>query len=372
MRKESAKRIVALLSDANALAQSKPVVRARAGDRLSQLGDPRFDAQRYFLPVDQNLGFVKILEDKNFKIGTRKKDEDRVARIIGYKVGDDEFNDDPTPTNEFYLARYPVTVAQFRVFVEHQKFTVKDDDVLRDPDTRPVRRVSWHEAKEYCRWLTQRFMDDAVLNRTQIAAWMRERNGSITLPSELEWEKAARGAANTIYPWGDTPDSNKANTRESAVSDTSTVSDTSAVGCFPAYSGLHDMIGNVWEWTSSEYGKSHGLNPVISAGEFEGKDVSLMVLRGGSWYVNRDYARCAYRLGRLPDARSYYMGFRVVLRFAHVLPPLLLVSPQGEMARRYTRTGCVPAMRADARKCVCPPRRRKKNSAGQVWSARTP
>jgi Sulfatase-modifying factor enzyme 1 len=96
------------------------------------------------------------------------------------------------------------------------------------------------------------------------------------------------------------------------------------------------------------------------------------VVRGGSWNNNRDNARCAYRNRNQPDNRNDNIGFRVVLRSAHVLPPLLLVLPQGGAARQYTRAGRVPEMWADPRKWVCPPRRRKKNSARRVWSARRP
>ena len=64
---------------------SEPVVRARAGDVLSRLGDPRFDPQRFYLPADDMLGFVRIPADPEFKIGTRKADAQRVAEIIGYR-----------------------------------------------------------------------------------------------------------------------------------------------------------------------------------------------------------------------------------------------------------------------------------------------
>ena len=95
-------------------------------------------------------------------------------------------------------------------------------------------------------------------------------------------------------------------------------------------------------------------------------------MRGGSWNNHHDNARCAYRNRNNPDNRNNNIGFRVVLRSSHVLPPLLLVPPQGETAHRYTRADCVPAMRADPRQWICPPRRRKKNSARYVWSARKP
>ena len=127
--------------------------RARAGDVLAQLGDPRFDPQRFHLPTDEMLGFVRIPADPEFMIGTRRHDAARVSKIIGGKVYDDEINDAPTP--EFYIARYPVTVAEFRAFVEATGFAIGDAGALTDPDSRAVRSVSWHEAQAWCDWLSE-------------------------------------------------------------------------------------------------------------------------------------------------------------------------------------------------------------------------
>ena len=97
-------------------------------------------------------------------------------------------------------------------------------------------------------------------------------------------------------------------------------------------------------------------------------------MRGGSFNNHYDNARCAYRNRNHPDNRNNNIGFRVVLRSPHVLPGLFLVPQSCGTARRYNRVDCVPVMRADSVTCtwVGPPRRRKKNSARQVWSARTP
>ncbi|MEF8713819.1 MAG: SUMF1/EgtB/PvdO family nonheme iron enzyme [Accumulibacter sp.] len=104
-------------------------------------------------------------------------------------------------------------------------------------------------------------------------------------------------------------------------------------------------------------------HPVRQSGE---------VVRGGSWNNHRDNARCAYRNRNHPGNRNDNLGFRVVLRSSHVLPPLLLVPPPGGTARRHPRAGRVPEMPVDSRKRLGRPRRRKKNSARQVWSARRP
>ena len=114
------KRVVSWLASGLQACEREPDPRDRAymGDLLSTLGDPRFDPERFYLPADDLLGFVRIPADPEFRIGTRKADEERVTEIIGYEFGEDESNDALTPTPDFYIARFPVTVAQFRAFVD--------------------------------------------------------------------------------------------------------------------------------------------------------------------------------------------------------------------------------------------------------------
>ena len=356
LKADCAKRIVELLGDGDSLNNSKPVIRARAGDRLAQLGDPRFDPQRFYLPGDDLLGFVRIPADPDFIIGTLPEDFDRVMEAVGVWQEDrknysDEINDQLTPTREFYIARYPVTVAQFRAFVEVTGFKIGNEKILRDPDSRPVGWVSWHEALEYCDWLNDALMKssptpnaveinqysraatpcrqsegppvysrhgDADLPAFDFLPLIQSGNWRITLPSELEWEKAARGGlTGTIYPWGDKPDPNRGNYRETSIGD------TSPVGCFPpnAY-GLYDMIGNVWEWTRSlwgsdglkpDFGYPYDLNDQKREDLKAGNDI-YRVVRGGSWRFDQDLSRCAVRYGLRPDDRSgSYGGFRVVV-----------------------------------------------------------
>ncbi|MGH8584848.1 MAG: formylglycine-generating enzyme family protein, partial [Gammaproteobacteria bacterium] len=322
IRTDCAQRVVDLLRDTSALMDSKPIVRARAGDALAQLRDPRFDPQRFHLPSDDMLGFVRIAADPAFRIGTRKANAQRVAEIIGTAVPDDEVNDAPIPTPEFYIARYPVTVAQFRAFVEATGFQIGDADALRDPDSRPVRWVSWHEARAYCDWLNKMLATSPALEGIAVARLVREGRWRIALPSELEWEKAARGGrSDAVFSWGDTPDPDRANYYDSGIGD------TSAVGCFPANDfGLHDIIGNVWEWTRSLWGKdsrrpdfAYPYEPHDPNRErFKAGNDVLRVVRGGSWSYFQVIARCASRLRFPPVDRHDFIGFRVVLRSAPV------------------------------------------------------
>ncbi|MFA7242248.1 MAG: SUMF1/EgtB/PvdO family nonheme iron enzyme [Sulfuricellaceae bacterium] len=314
IREGCAQRIVTLLGDGTALQGSKPVIRARAGDVLAALGDPRFDPRCCHLPGDDMLGFARIPADPDFCIGTRKKDAQRLG------VRKYEINDEPTPTRDFYLACYPVTVAQFREFVGTTKFKLENDDALRTPDNRPVKYVSWHDALAYCDWLNARL---AALPDNRIAQLIRD-GWRIGLPSELEWEKAARGGSrDQAYPWGDEPDANRAN-----YSDTG-IDATSAVGCFPANGyGLHDMSGNVWEWTRSLWGKdsqkpefAYPYGPEDQRREdMDAGDDVYRVVRGGGWADLPDGARCACRNWSRPGLRYYLLGFRVVLRSSPVFP----------------------------------------------------
>ena len=297
--------------------------RAQAGDVLAALGDPRFDPQRFYLPAADGLGFVRVPADPEFVIGTRKAAAKRVAEIINAKVPDYEINEVLTPTPEFYIARYPVTVAQFRAFVEATRFEIGDADALRDPDHRPVRWISWHEALAYCDWLNDCLARSPAFEGSEMARLVREGGWRVTLPSELEWEQAARGGLrDAVFAWGDEPDPNRANYRESEIGD------TTAVGCFPANGfGLYDLLGNVWEWTRSLWGEdpskpefAYPYDPDDARREnLAAGDEVYRVLRGGSWNLDRDVARCAFRRRDHPVDRVGSGGFRVVLRSAPVL-----------------------------------------------------
>lgn len=283
--------------------------RLQAGDVLARLGDPRFDPARFYLPADDALGFVHIPADPNYRIGTRRADQKRLG------AEKNEINDAVTPTPAFYIARYPVTVAQFRAYLEATGGKAEAADALRDPDNRPVRYVDWFEALAYCRWLNQALLTEPALADSQPARWLHQ-GWRVCLPSELEWEKAARGGRpDAVYPWSGLFDADQANTEESGLDD------TSAVGLFPAQGyGLYDMAGNVWQWTRSLWGKDlfkpEFRDPYDAKDGRENLNADREIrklVRGGSWDTHQAYACCTIRDSYRPNSCSNDLGFRVVL-----------------------------------------------------------
>jgi formylglycine-generating enzyme required for sulfatase activity len=277
----------------------EPKERAEAGDVLAKLGDPRFREDAWHLPDEDMLGFVEISEG-SFVMGE----------------GDDQ-HELTLPT--YYIAHYPVTVAQFRAFVEDSGYEPRDSDSLCGVDNHPVRYVTWYDALAYCDWLTQK-LREWEKTPEPLATLLRKEGWVITLPSEAEWEKATRGSEDDRrYPWGNDPDPNRANYDDTGIGT------TSVVGCFPGGAspcGAEDLSGNVWEWTRSLWGTSwsepdfgYPYDPADGRENLEAGDDALRVLRGGSFYYTAVIVRCAARgpLRVVSYNRYRFSGFRVVV-----------------------------------------------------------
>jgi formylglycine-generating enzyme required for sulfatase activity len=242
-------------------ADATPLKRISAGTALAYLGDPR--------------------------------DFDEMIEIPGgeFKYGE--------PGESLYvmaycISRYPVTNLQYaRFLADNPSYPVPrlDEDWARPYNwnlhqrtypqgkaNHPVVLVSWKDALAYCEW------------------------AGVRLPSEEEWEKAARGEDGRVYPWGDVFDPIWANVRESGIGS------TTPVGAYPDGAspyGLLDCAGNVWEWTTSQAG-------AVSCDDSRHHTEGQVVIRGGSWSFRAEDARCFARDYSHPGHRSNRIGFRVV------------------------------------------------------------
>jgi formylglycine-generating enzyme required for sulfatase activity len=210
----------------------------------------------------------------------------------------------------FEIGRYPLTVGEYRAFVEAGGYAERsywtgcgwdwreaqdiraprwwESDRWAGHDRLPVIGVSWYEALAYCRWLS------SVTGR------------ACGLPTEAQWERAARGADGRLYPWGDAPVASHSNTRASGPGQTLPVGRHSPAGDSPY--GCAEMGGNASEWTLSRYRPypyqgDDGRNDV--AGEAE------RVIRGGSWFKPLLRARAAARGMNDPLFRDHDVGFRL-------------------------------------------------------------
>jgi formylglycine-generating enzyme required for sulfatase activity len=204
----------------------------------------------------------------------------------------------------YEIGRYPVTNAQYACFLtDNPGYPVPYLDEMRshpynwDPKARiypenkadhPVVLVSWEDAVAYCRWLSQ------VIGK------------HYRLPTEEEWEKAARGSLpeTRCYPWGNEYQSGLCNTREWGQNGTTSVHKCEQTSQSPF--GVIDMAGNVWEWTASWYERYPGsLHQGVHFGRV------FRVVRGGSWQNSQREARISCRGRYPPDVRRTYVGFRI-------------------------------------------------------------
>jgi formylglycine-generating enzyme required for sulfatase activity len=250
------------------------------------------------------------------------------------KQKDPQARDDETPQHEvnlpaYQISRYPLTNAQYQAFVDDEgyqneaywteakaakywqagqvKRRVYKDGKFHDEwataphdygpsfnlANHPVVGVNWYEAVAFCHWLSERL------------------GQRIRLPTEAEWEKAARGTDGRIYPWGGEADPERMNYGDTGIGT------TSAVGCFArgvSPYGCDDMSGNVWEWCATKNGEDYPYNVAEdewSEAYLSGTDVR--VLRGGAFYDADDRVRAAVRFRNNPYFRDRNIGFRVVV-----------------------------------------------------------
>ena len=204
--------------------------------------------------------------------------------------------------NAFQIARYPITNVQYQCFIDDHGYETDmwwqglanrsyPKRATWNYSNHPRETVCWFEAMAFCKWLDSRLRARGDLPPTV----------QIRLPTEQEWEKAARGTNGRAYPWGDFRN-DCTNIRETE----NRLGQTSPVGIFPhgvSPYGALDMSGNVWEWCLNKYDDPSDTSPC-------GED--RRVLRGGSWDDDQPNSRCASRFVNHPVIRNYHLGFRLV------------------------------------------------------------
>jgi gamma-glutamyl hercynylcysteine S-oxide synthase len=219
---------------------------------------------------------------------------------------------------DYWLARYPVTNEQFARFVEAAHRPIALDKNWNSKADHPVVNVNWREALEYCNWLQSVIGKDLPANA-----------GRVRLPTEAEWEKAARGNLAPVadggdregvrdWPWGNDFDKRNCNSEENGKKTTTPVSLYSPDGDSPF--GLADMAGNVWEWTVSVWGLDlfkpqyrYPYQPQDGREKLDASPAMYRVVRGGAFNSRSSSVRSAYRYWFDPRARSESVGFRVAI-----------------------------------------------------------
>ncbi|MGH8477776.1 MAG: formylglycine-generating enzyme family protein [Methylococcales bacterium] len=203
----------------------------------------------------------------------------------------------------FWIAKYPITHCQYQTFIDaggYEEASWWRDLIQPKPENsrwpqsnRPRTNVNWYEAVAFCRWFS---------------AMLGFEEDSIRLPSEQEWEKAARGEKASVYPWGNEYRSGFANIDEKySKAGSWYLEQSSAVGLYPHGAspyGVEDLAGNVWEWCRNQYDKPDETIPDTSR--------NRRVLRGGSWFNYAVFARSDFRSQAVPVARDVGAGFRVL------------------------------------------------------------
>jgi formylglycine-generating enzyme required for sulfatase activity len=226
----------------------------------------------------------------------------------------------------FYIARYPITYTQYEAFVEaggyqEQKYWTEvgwqwkadRNSPLKGWNSpqwhisnHPVIGITWYEAIAFVNWI-----DDLRIQGKLAIPPNTPDNYVVRLPTEAEWEKAARHPDRRKFPWGDAYLSGYANVDEvNSRIGQNNLQRTSAVGIYPqgvnSAHGAEDLSGNVWEWCLSQWDDKYQFpeNNAVTGD-------AARVLRGGSWNLNVRRARCASRARFNADMRDVSLGFRI-------------------------------------------------------------
>ena len=232
---------------------------------------------------------------------THAQNTPELIKVAGgtFTMGDEHGlgQDDEQPTHEvtlsdFYIGKTEVTVAQYRSYCRATGVSMPEEPNWGWSDNAPIVNISWHDAINYCDWLSE------------------ELDQNISLPTEAQWEYAARGGNQSKgYKYA----AGRSMATAGWYKDNSDNKTHSVATKKPNELGLYDMSGNVWEWCLDWYKADYYTNsPSKNPKNTSKGDSKYRVLRGGSCSDSAAYCRVAYREYDTPDSRFYGSGFRVV------------------------------------------------------------
>lgn len=261
--------------------------------------DPEFQRPTQASTEIKHSTMILVPNDE-FLMGTSDEDIKRLQlkeSDWAYDWSDNDMFDNERPQHTvkvaaFEIGQSPVTNSEYYHFTADSGFrlprTWNGFTFPEEMGNHPVTGISKLDALAYIKWLNG-------------------KTGQVyRLPTEAEWEFAARGKDGRIFPWGNTFDPWRCNTSENAKKATTPVGSYSPGGDSPF--GMVDMVGNVWEWTNSIFGP-YPFDPDYNQGLPSNK--VRFVVRGGAWYYSRKLARCAVREGMKEDSISHLVGFRL-------------------------------------------------------------
>ena len=203
----------------------------------------------------------------------------------------------------FYMGKYEVTQEEWYNVMGNNPSAFKSEKVGMNSRRHPVENISWNDAQEFVKRLNA--------NPSHSPLNQGGQRGVFRLPSEAEWEYAARAGTQTAYSFGD----DAARLGDYAWYDDNSDDMTHPVGeKLPNPFGLFDMHGNVWEWLADPWHENYDGAPIDGGVWENGGDSRYRLLRGGSWYFNSTNCRSANRYGNAPDNRYDLLGVRVLAR----------------------------------------------------------
>ncbi len=275
------------------------IVKVKADEKDKENKDK--SAKEKIKELEEMSKDVRDVASRGIKVEKNKKGlweayyQDEIVMVYippgEFTMGSNDYDDEKPPHNVFldgyWMGKYEVTFDQYDKYCEETRKKESYDEGW-GRGKRPIINVSWKDAKAYCDWLA------------------KKTGLKFKLPTEAQWEKAARGEDGRKYPWGNRVSKSLANYNFN-------VGKTSPVGSYPKGAspyGLLDMAGNVLEWCNDWFDKDYYKNSPYK-NPLGPENGPVRVSRGGDWSDDADDLRCAYRSYGFPSVRAFVVGFRL-------------------------------------------------------------